>query len=241
MKIKKILMFILAFGLLLTACSDPQLPPVSSSPSILPPGGAEPVPTELVSPGEAGQAPDHNPLRDISLVQVALTNLSTQLEIPADEIQVLAVEEVTWPDSSLGCGEPGSAYLQVLTPGYRVELGTERGQYVFHTDNKQTVILCKEGLVNKKSDSPGVIESGLEPFVNQAVADLVNRVGVKAEEILVQEAKSMVWPDAGLGCPQPGMSYKQVQEEGYLIQLVIGKQTYAYHGGGGQAPFLCEQ
>ncbi len=231
-------MLFLTILLLLAACSDPQPLPDSSSPSIFPPGGAEPVQAEPGSTEDPGQTPD--PTRLLPPVLRALADLSAQLEISADEIKVTSVEEITWPDSSLGCGQPGSAYLQVLTPGYRVVLATSSGQYVYHTDNKQTVVLCKEGTVGQKPGAPGAIEPGLEPFVNQAVADLVDRLGVQIEEVEVLEAKSMVWPNAGMGCPQPDMRYKQVPEEGYLIQLVVGKQVYAYHGGGGRAPFLCE-
>jgi len=38
----------------------------------------------------------------------------------ADEVEVLSVEAVDFSDSSLGCPQPGKAYLQVITPGHRV-------------------------------------------------------------------------------------------------------------------------
>ncbi len=232
-------MVFLTLMLVLAGCSDPQPLPEPSSPSILPPGGAEPVQPEPGAPAETEQTPD--PLRLLPPVQRALADLAGRLDIPASEIGVQAVEEVTWPDSGLGCGQPGMAYLQVLTPGYRVVLAAAGGQYVYHLDNKQTVVLCKEDIVDQKPGEPGAVETGLQPFVDQAVADLVSRLGVRIEEVEVLEAKSMVWPNAGMGCPQPDMRYKQVPEEGYLIRLVVEKQVYAYHGGGGKAPFLCEQ
>jgi hypothetical protein len=44
-----------------------------------------------------------------------------------------------------------------------------------------------------------------------------------------------------LGCPQPGLAYTQVQQEGLLIRLRVGKRLYNYHSGGGSAPFFCEK
>jgi hypothetical protein len=37
------------------------------------------------------------------------------------------------------------------------------------------------------------------------------------------------------------VAYTQVQVEGLLIRLRVGKRVYEYHSGGGRPPFLCEQ
>ena len=55
------------------------------------------------------------------------------------------------------------------------------------------------------------------------------------------EAKSVVWPDASSGCPQPGMRYKQVPENGALIILQAQGTAYEYHNGGTRGLFLCEK
>jgi hypothetical protein len=34
--------------------------------------------------------------------------------------------------------------------------------------------------------------------------------------------------------------YPQVLSEGYRIELRVQNQIYAYHGGEGRGPFLCE-
>ena len=51
----------------------------------------------------------------------------------------------------------------------------------------------------------------------------------------------MVWPDKGLGCPQHGMEYLQVQVDGTLIELEVGGKRYRYHSGETRPPFLCER
>jgi hypothetical protein len=98
--------------------------------------------------------------------------------------------------------------------------------------------VVKEEMEMKPTDR---VSPGLQRLVEQALADLAERLGLGAEQIEVLEAKAVVWPDGGLGCPQPGVAYTQVQVEGVLIRLRVGKRVYPYHGGGGRAPFLCEQ
>ncbi len=60
------------------------------------------------------------------------------------------------------------------------------------------------------------------------------------EQIELVEIKSVVWPNAAMGCPQPGIGYIQIPQEGLLIVLRAGGQLYEYHSGGSRAPFLCQ-
>jgi len=86
--------------------------------------------------------------------------------------------------------------------------------------------------------TPGY-DPALQPLLAAAIRDLVQRVPVALSDIEVVEATAVTWPDAGLGCPQPDMRYKQVPVDGARIVLRVGEQTYTYHSGGGRAPFLC--
>ena len=91
------------------------------------------------------------------------------------------------------------------------------------------------------SASPAVaLDPAMRQLVAQAQADLAGRRGVDAGAVEVVEARAVTWPDPSLGCPQPGMAYKQVPVDGVLIQLKVGATIFSYHGGGGRAPFLCE-
>ena len=81
--------------------------------------------------------------------------------------------------------------------------------------------------------------SNMENLVIQAKEDLEHRLSVPIDQIKVLEARPVVWPDASLGCPQPGMRYKQVPVDGVLIRLQANEQVYEYHSGGGRGLFLC--
>jgi hypothetical protein len=77
-------------------------------------------------------------------------------------------------------------------------------------------------------------------LVQQARHDLAAYLNVPVEEIVFLNFEAVTWPDGSLGCPSPGVSFTQVTVEGYRILLHYAGQDYAYHGGGGRAPFLCQ-
>jgi hypothetical protein len=106
---------------------------------------------------------------------------------------------------------------------------------------KSTVIVIEEDPVTpEESTSPSTTESH-EPLVRMAIQDLANRLDIPVEQVNVLEVREVVWPDASLGCPQPGMVYAQVLQPGLLIRLSVDNQMYFYHSGGAQDPFLCEE
>ncbi|MFT3855730.1 MAG: hypothetical protein QM733_23840 [Ilumatobacteraceae bacterium] len=90
------------------------------------------------------------------------------------------------------------------------------------------------------SSAPGEVPAGLRSAVDVAVADLAGRSGVDPALIVTVSARDVTWPDGGIGCPQPGMSYAQVQVDGAEIILQAGGVTYRYTLGGTRGPMLCE-
>ena len=59
------------------------------------------------------------------------------------DVALLRVEPRTWPDSSLGCPEPGFQYAQVLTPGYLVVARSAGGvELTLHTDEDARTVVC---------------------------------------------------------------------------------------------------
>jgi hypothetical protein len=84
-------------------------------------------------------------------------------------------------------------------------------------------------------------DAGLQNLIERAKEDLAQRLNVLLTEINLMEAKAVVWPDASLGCPQPGMRYKQVPEDGALIILQANGINYEYHNGGSRGLFLCQK
>ncbi len=69
--------------------------------------------------------------QDKMLVSKAQTLLQERLGSDA-EINMTAVEKVTWPDGSMGCPKAGMNYTQALVDGYRVVLESKGREYAYH-------------------------------------------------------------------------------------------------------------
>jgi len=78
------------------------------------------------------------------MVYMAKEDLSKRLGISVDSISVERVDQVDWPDSSLGCPEPGKVYAQVITPGYRILLKADGKTYEYHS-GAMRVLHCEAG------------------------------------------------------------------------------------------------
>lgn len=93
--------------------------------------------------GEAVEMPEPGrPNPQTAMVTLARQDLAERLDVGVDEIEVVEVEEMQWRDSSLGCPASDGFYMQVITPGYRITLQAEGETYDYHTDTRQTVVLC---------------------------------------------------------------------------------------------------
>ena len=75
-------------------------------------------------------------------VRHAIATLASETSTAEDQIEMVSAERTDWPDSSLGCPEPGRAYLTVITPGYRVILKVGTRQYEYHTNDSKMAIRC---------------------------------------------------------------------------------------------------
>ena len=80
---------------------------------------------------------------------------------------------------------------------------------------------------------PGVTPAPQPDHRDLAMADLAARLSVNPAAITVTVVEPIDWPDASLGCPQPGMMYAQVVTPGYRIVLEVDGKSYEYHIGGG--------
>jgi hypothetical protein len=81
----------------------------------------------------------------------------------------------------------------------------------------------------------------MESLIQLATHDLTRRLAIDTAAVRVICTEARTWPDSSLGCPRPGMKYRQVPVDGYRILLAVGNDIYAYHGGGGRGPFLCPE
>jgi biopolymer transport protein ExbD len=84
-----------------------------------------------------------NPRTEL-LIQLVKKDLSQKTGIDIDNIFVIEVEAIIWPDGSLGCGIPGTDYLQAPTPGFQILLQANGQLFSYHTNESNYFILCTQ-------------------------------------------------------------------------------------------------
>ncbi|HEU65152.1 MAG TPA: hypothetical protein ENN57_00615 [Chloroflexi bacterium] len=77
-------------------------------------------------------------------VEQAKEDLANRKGVDKEHVTVVAVKAVNWPDTSLGCPEPGMVYAQVITPGYRILLSYGGQTYEYHSDQGDRVVYCQQ-------------------------------------------------------------------------------------------------
>lgn len=234
------------FGIVMFGACGPQTvatisPSPQPTPTFLSPP-AEPTPTEMLKPAEP-PAPEGSSTQGelapgiIAVAQPAVADLSMRLGIQPEQVTVVEVKEMEWPDTSLGCPRPGMAYAQVLTNGMQVILEVDGTTYSYHGRSPGDLFLCgPKGPVPPPGVSQGAEETqAIGPddqeqlMVETVVDDLASTLGITGDEIEVVSVEPMQWRDSSLGCPKPGQMYLQVITPGYKIVLEAGGETYEYH------------
>jgi len=106
-----------------------QEPTVSQSegPSSQPPTPPKPGTPSTLAQGPIGQAK---------------ADLAGRLGVDPGEVKLVSSEEVTWPDGSLGCPQPGMRYIQMLVNGSRMVLEVGGKQYHYHSGGRRGPFLC---------------------------------------------------------------------------------------------------
>lgn len=120
---------------------------LSTSCSSMKPASPTPAEPDLPDPGDRGQTPGAGPTYEPAAarsVEQARDDLAQRSGMPPDQIVVSSVQAVTWPDSSLGCPQPGMAYAQVLTPGYLILLEAGGKVYEYHAGRNSNVFYCAD-------------------------------------------------------------------------------------------------
>lgn len=91
------------------------------------------------------------PPAEILTTAHAITALAARLGVGEAAISVVAEEEVTWGDGSIGCPQPGTAYTQALVGGRRVVLRSGGVDYHYHGAGTGPLSYC----ANPSSPSVG--------------------------------------------------------------------------------------
>lgn len=118
--------------------TDPTAPETNRTPGVITETSpvdvtAEALPEDIVP----------EPTAVHELVSLARKDLAHQLSVPIEQIELLEVRAVTWPDTSLGCAEPGKTYAQVPQEGVLIRLRVDGQMVFYHSGLDQEPFLCE--------------------------------------------------------------------------------------------------
>ena len=100
--------------------------------------------------------------------------------------------------------------------------------------------LMPEVNIAEENNPENVYDPTLEIMVEKSRVELAKRLNIDESQIILIETKSILWPDASLGCPKTGMAYAQVLTSGYLVRLESSDQIYEYHTDKDDTFILCD-
>jgi hypothetical protein len=148
-------------------------------------------------------------------VQAALHYLAAQMGLDLEDIQVLQVTAVEWPDACLGIPAADEMCAQVITPGYMITLAAEQDgvseYFTFHTD------------------ASGGSLRVLPAAVLAARQALSEQTGIPLEQIRLVRIESIEWRNSCMGVTTPGLNCMDVIVPGYLIVFEANGRQYEYH------------
>jgi cytoskeletal protein RodZ len=127
-----------------TTAAQPTAAP-TASPSPSPTSPPQPTSTQPASTptGQATPSGAAVPAGAEPAVEKAKQDAAKQAGVPVAQVTVVSARAVQWPDSSLGCPQPGYAYSQVVTPGYLIVLRAGGKTYEYHSDRAgEEVVTC---------------------------------------------------------------------------------------------------
>lgn len=125
--------------------TEPSLPePTPSDPAGTP---TVPVASSVAASADTSPTqPDPDPVvltpTQQSLADVAIADLVARRDVDPTDVGVVEVEEVTWPDASLGCPQRDMQYQQVLTPGIRVIIEAQGQRAFYHGTSTRDLAYC---------------------------------------------------------------------------------------------------
>jgi hypothetical protein len=88
------------------------------------------------------------------LITLAVVDAASRFAVEAQEVAVVSVEEVVWPNGAVGCPRPGMSYSQVAIDGLRIVVEVSGVEYAYHSGGRVDPFLCEHGVTSSSSGEP---------------------------------------------------------------------------------------
>ena len=167
-------------------------------------------------------APTPRPVNKVNGPEaIAVNTVAEFLSIKSERVTVVSSEAQNFPDSSLGCPQPGMSYLQVITPGYRVVVEADGRRFDVRVAGTRGRICHK-----RKPAGDSDIEARVPELLSRARTDLAHRLALDVDAVQVSGVAA--WqpghdlPGCEPACAEGAMTC------GYAISLIVDGRAYGY-------------
>lgn len=110
--------------------------------TVLVPGDKTPVTQTEPPPGELPPGPVPDAVVSRPEVQAAIADFAEREGVEVEEVVAAGYADVTWPDGSLGCPQPGVMYTQALVPGHQLILQVGDTTASYHAAEGRPFAYC---------------------------------------------------------------------------------------------------
>ncbi len=153
------------------------------------------------------------------------------MSLPVADVALVSLEAQDFNDSSLDCPEPGMAYQQVITPGFRAIVEAEGRRFSVRVAGGHARI-CHNSKRGKPA-TESAQKSDVSVMINAARNDLANRIDVAPAKIRALDVRPTDQHNLPIGCT-PHCA-EPVESCGYMIGLFHDGRRYDYHATDGTA------
>ena len=180
---------------------------------------------QVVTKARKEQAEKSYSKEEQAAIDLAISKVNDKVPASRDTVTNIRIRSIQWPDSSLGCAEPGVEYLQKVILGYSVSFNIDEK---IHTVNigENRAIVCErinEFMLERRKRADSIMRSH-----KAAVLDLAERLNVDPELVKVSAIKLETWPDSSLGCPHSDQQYQEGPIDGLRINMTCRDKRYEY-------------
>jgi len=162
-------------------------------------------------------------------IELARDTLISQKKLLLRNLTLESSQAMQWPDSSLGCPQPGMMYAQVLTSGFQVTFSEAPSGHIHyvHIGNGRAVVCDKTA--STRSQTEKNLHFGQRWQQSQKAQQLLaDRLSVDRNEIRIVGARSMDSKKAGSLCVGKINKGEPATSQIQVIELNHRNQVYRY-------------
>ena len=179
---RKTLFVLLTLTAILAACTSiPLVPPETPEPTV--PPEATPTPIHPSEPAITPTLPMSEVPEDI--LKLAYDDLAVRMNLKWTDISLISAEQVDFPNSCLGIETPGVGCMEVITPGYRIQLQAGRSVYTYVTNLAGQKVILAEGAGPSIKTTPMYDRVVLTWSRNGGIAGFCDEIKIHASGLVV--------------------------------------------------------